>query len=306
MIPLTLLTVMLALLTLAGYLRFVWWFCLIDFFRLQYICLAMILGLISLYMGAYWIALLNLCLVAVNLYSIRHFLPHLPHRPKQDSDKSVFIVNACKDNDEPSMLLQSIEKANPQILLIVEMTEKLERNLQRILVHYPYRLQTPVRDGFSICLLSKQSLNNTSISYHGPSETPLLQANTTINGHNVKVFSAHPKPALSRAWYKERRIYFREIAHYIKASQQNTPVLVMGDFNSVPWEGHFAGFMRVNGLRSALENQGYKVTWPTWMPIMGIPMDHILISHDVIFDKIQICPHVGSDHYPLSINLYRQ
>lgn len=292
--------------TIAGYFRFIWWFSIIDFFRLQYASMAIFLAILSFIFGSTELLFINIILAMINLYRIRHFLPHLPHKPEQDNDKSIYIVNACKDNENPEKLLRSIEKAQPQILLILEMTDALEHALHHLLNNFHYRLQTPVRDGFSICLFSKTHLTDTNITYHGPQNTPLLHAKTNIKGQVIQLYSAHPKPALSKAWYCERRAYFREISSIINEGQKNKPVIVMGDFNSVPWEEHFSGFLEKNGLKSALEDQGYKVTWPVWFPIMGVPMDHILVTNTVRYQKLQICKPVGSDHFPLSVNIIGQ
>jgi endonuclease/exonuclease/phosphatase (EEP) superfamily protein YafD len=299
---LALLTSAIAFLTIFGYLKWLWWFTLLDFFRLQYAFLAFILLVFSLYFGNYIVAAANVILICVNIYRIRHFFPHLPHKPVQDAHKTIFSVNAYKENSDPEDLGEILDKTDPQILLVMEMTENLEKKLAHRFARFAYRLQTPVRDGFSICLLCKTPLENTKITYHGPTDTPLLHAQADINGKTYQIYSAHPKPALNKKWSKDRRAYFGEIEDII-GSENHHPVIVMGDFNSVPWESHFVEFLKRSKLKSTIKDQGYKVTWPVYFPLMGIPMDHILISQEEEFSNAQVGPYVGSDHYPLSINL---
>lgn len=216
-------------------------------------------------------------------------------------NKKIFSINAYKDNRSPKELETIIQAANPDILLIMEMTEDLHKALAGTLQNYRYVLASNVRDGFKICLFSKHPLSDEKVSYHGPDDTPLLHASTQINGKTFRLFSAHPKPALNAQWYKDRHTYFQEIEQII--SNENTPVIVMGDFNSVPWEGHFSRFLENTNLKSTVEGCGYKVTWPVFFPILGIPMDHILISKGVEYFDLSVGPYVGSDHYPIGINI---
>ena len=78
---------------------------------------------------------------------------------------------------------------------------------------------------------------------------------------------------------------------------------MMGDFNTVPWEPWFLDFLSHTQLKSTLKDHGYKMTWPTHFLPMGIPMDHILVSKGVKYKNLKIGPHVGSDHYPISIDI---
>jgi endonuclease/exonuclease/phosphatase (EEP) superfamily protein YafD len=183
----------------------------------------------------------------------------------------------------------------------MEVTDHLELTLKEIFARYPYRMEVPVRDGFRICLLSRHTLHNETITHYGATNTPLLNATIEIDGKPYSIYSAHPKPALSREWNEERHIYFKEVEKVIGADENAK--IMMGDFNSVPWEPHFQRFLQNSGLRSTLKKHGYKVTWPVYCIPMGIPMDHILVSNDVICDSLKIGPSCGSDHYPVSMNL---
>lgn len=301
---LIIITFAIALLTLVGFSKLIWWFTILDFFRLQYAVLAFITGMICIYYSSYGLLALNTLITIINIYRIRHFLPRLPHLPKQDANKTLFSINAYKENENLDKLEKVLQKTDPEIVLVMEITEHHEKRLVQIVSQYPYRLQTPVRDGFSICLLSKTLLEDTEITYHGPTETPLLQAKVQINGKRYQIYSAHPKPALNKKWHVDRLSYFADIQQEMaKNKDEGCPIVVMGDFNSVPWEKHFTEFLDTVGLKSTIKDQGYKVTWPVYLPLMGIPMDHILISKNTPYSNVQVGPTVGSDHYPLSLNL---
>lgn len=291
---------LLFILTCAGFLKWAWWFTILDFFRLQYACAAILVFILSLW----FFNPLALCLCGVitfiNLYRVRHFLPRFSSG-KIYQNKDILSINAHKENIALDKLKSLIEGADAHIVLIMEMTDEIETALGSTLNHYPYRLEHPVRDGFRICLLSKAEMTEPNISFHGPGDTPLLQADITVKGKAYHVFSAHPKPALNKAWHQERETYFAEIKPIIASS--TLPVIVLGDFNSVPWETHFTAFLEDTNLRSTVEDTGYKMTWPVYFPLLGVPMDHILLTKGIGFSDLHFGPYAGSDHFPITINL---
>jgi len=286
--------------TIAGFFRGVWWFSLLDFFRLQYAILAFFMILLGLSLGHFVAALLCFGIVALNFYRMRKFIPKIS-KSHSSHEKTIVSVNAHEKNGSPEKLEALIIEANPHVLLVMEMTDDIEEALKEALSHYEYKLSNPVRDGFRIVLYSKTPLIHDQVTFYGPDDTPLLQAQTEINGCLYQIYSAHPKPALNKKWYRERHDYFSEIEKVI--TQEGLPTLVMGDFNSVPWETHFLQFLSNTGLKSSLSGHGYKITWPVYVPILGVPMDHILLSKDIEYSGLRVGPYVGSDHHPISLSL---
>ncbi len=297
---LTIISIIFTLLTLIGFSRKIWWFTIFDFFRLQYVAIQLILFIIALVTINIPSLLLNSISIALNLYRIKNFLPKYVKK-STTTKRDILCINVFKDNEKFDRLRKVLRHYDPEVLLIMEVTDKLEDNLEKLIGDYKYRLQTPVRDGFSICLLSKHKMENPDISFHGPGKTPLLHAEINLDNTLYHIFSAHPKPALNKNWYHERHVYFHEIVDIIQHTK--LPSIVLGDFNSVPWERHFVDFCHKTGLKSTAEGYGYKITWPTYFLPLGIPMDHILLPIGESYKDLTIGPNAGSDHYPIAINL---
>lgn len=293
-------TIILAFLTIAGFLRFFWWFSAIDYFRLQYASMALIVALWAVFNDAYLISLINTGLCAANIYRIKGFLPEFTPTASY-KDKTILSVNAYKKNFNPEKFHDFIFEANPDVMLIMEMTDELHKEINDKLTDYPHKLTSPVRDGFNICLYSKNPLEDQHVNNYGDTNTPLLSAKCRIKNKEFQIFSAHPKPALNKKWFSERQKYFDKIQEEIKKS--NLPVLMLGDFNSVPWENHFTDFLKNTSLKSVIQGNGYKITWPSLFPLAGVPMDHILISEEIAYKNLSIKPYIGSDHFPIAIDL---
>ena len=243
---------------------------------------------------------INGVLLVINLYRMKDFYP----KPWINNDldkKTLFSVNAHDKNNNLEKLKAAIQTADPEIMLIMEVIDEIHTELSDVFARYPYTLETPVRDGFRIFLLSKHKMNDENISYHGQSNSPFLQAKFNIDNHEFTVYSGHPKPSFNKKWNEDRYTYFKEIEKII--ARNTGSKIIMGDFNTVPWDSRFVKFLKTINMRSTLINHGYKVTWPSYFLPMGIPMDHILISNDLNYKDLTVGPDVGSDHYPISINL---
>jgi len=107
----------------------------------------------------------------------------------------------------------------------------------------------------------------------------------------TRVVITHPLIPISQSW-TEARNSLLEFAGNTAADADN--FILMGDFNTTPWS---ATFRKLPGKRAG--DPRFSATWPTFFPLMGIPIDHIMASEDLELVEFKILDSVGSDHYPL-------
>jgi endonuclease/exonuclease/phosphatase (EEP) superfamily protein YafD len=106
---------------------------------------------------------------------------------------------------------------------------------------------------------------------------------------------------MSRAWLKARNQHFEAIADHLR--RMPAPKILVGDLNSTVWSPYFAETIGRTGMVDAREGFGLLPTWPTWLPVMKIPIDQCFVSPDVEIVNLKAGPHIGSDHLPLIIDL---
>ncbi len=78
--------------------------------------------------------------------------------------------------------------------------------------------------------------------------------------------------------------------------------MVLGDFNTTPWNYYFQKFLKESGLRDSSQGFGPQPTWPNFSRLLSIPIDHCLHSAEIVIVGRQIGPDVGSDHYPVIVD----
>jgi endonuclease/exonuclease/phosphatase (EEP) superfamily protein YafD len=111
----------------------------------------------------------------------------------------------------------------------------------------------------------------------------------------------HPSNAIGKAYVEERNRQLAAIADYV-AKVKNP--LVVGDLNVTMWSPYYKPLTTKAELRNARAGFGVLPTWPTFSPLLSIPIDHCLVSRDIKVLNIRTGREVGSDHLPLITDLW--
>jgi endonuclease/exonuclease/phosphatase (EEP) superfamily protein YafD len=81
------------------------------------------------------------------------------------------------------------------------------------------------------------------------------------------------------------------------------PLVVAGDFNLTPFSPYFSDWLASTRLRDSRAEAGYSASWPTFLPLIGIPIDHCFVTDDFAVVDLRRLPAFGSDHYPVLAHL---
>jgi len=63
----------------------------------------------------------------------------------------------------------------------------------------------------------------------------------------------------------------------------------------------FSEFVDDSGLRDSSRGFGVQPSWPAMMPLFYTPIDHCLVSENVVIHGRQTGPDLGSDHLPVVV-----
>jgi len=123
------------------------------------------------------------------------------------------------------------------------------------------------------------------------------------NQHFVELHVMHPAPP---APGENDESIERDVELLIAAKQvavKKHPVIVAGDFNDVAWSATTRQFQEISGLKNPCTGRGLYNTFNARHWFIRWPLDHVFVSSHFKLVALQRLPDIGSDHFPLLIEL---
>jgi endonuclease/exonuclease/phosphatase (EEP) superfamily protein YafD len=285
---------------LAGFLTLgaaYWWpFELVAHFRVQYVALAFVLAIPAFVLRQRIPALILMAAAAVNAWPL---LPYLPSSMAADieSELNVLNINVKSDNARHAEIIDSILAAGPDLVTILELTHELDAALLTIADDYPYRYTLPGVGNFGIGVLSRYPLiDPRSFTLL---DTPGIDSLIELPGRSLRLLAVHLMPPMGSELATERNRQLTELATL--AGEIDEPLLVCGDFNLSPYSPFFSAFTEDARLLDTRLGKGLDFSWPAFMPLLGIPIDHCLVRSPLAAASVTRLEPVGSDHYPVQV-----
>jgi endonuclease/exonuclease/phosphatase (EEP) superfamily protein YafD len=213
----------------------------------------------------------------------------------------VMLLNVQRKNQNTEAALRSIVENDPDLLVLEEVDDHWWAALGALRETYRYHISDCRDDDFGIALLSKLPLTNATIMYLGRAEIPSAAAEVVLPGKLITVVGTHPLPPSSSDGTRHRNEQLVALGNYFR------PVtgakILLGDLNTTPWNHAFRRLLRDSGLIDGSRGFGYKSTWPSFLWPMRIPLDHCLVSADLRVDRFRVGERIGSDHFPVIVDL---
>ncbi|MCP5094916.1 MAG: hypothetical protein GY943_05125 [Chloroflexi bacterium] len=300
---LTLITAVLCLLTVTGFLgSWYWLFELTSHFRWHLFLILMVLMMPFVWGGKPIQASLTLLFGFVNL------LPVLPlFRPRKVHDSNspsyrVLMLNVWYEGDDYCGVKALIEETNPDIVVLVEITAAWESALSDVIAAYPYWDGAAITRKYGVMFLSRIPLAEGGLYRLNDGERPSLIAHLDlgVGERPLILIGMHPAAPVRSERARIRNEQLEKVSQFIET--QSSAVLLVGDLNMTPWSPHFNTFLRKSGLGNGRNGFGIQPSWPARLGIFGIPIDHALVSPDITIHQFKVGSRVGSDHLPIIVD----
>ncbi|MET0657028.1 MAG: endonuclease/exonuclease/phosphatase family protein [Steroidobacteraceae bacterium] len=213
----------------------------------------------------------------------------------------VLTLNAWYRNYDTAQVARYLGSSNADVILVQEFDGKRMRELVAALPSYPHAALAASEDRRGAAILSRWPIE---------SSQPLQLANTRrhaqwalVRWHSmpVQVVAVHLPWPLGPRVSQRRNQELHALSQWMRRAEG--PVVVGGDFNLSPWSPHFHAALELANARDAIASRPGMSTWPTQFPPLGIQIDHCLISREWQVMRIGRGPRVGSDHYPVLVEL---
>ncbi|MBS1196855.1 MAG: hypothetical protein H6R18_640 [Proteobacteria bacterium] len=222
--------------------------------------------------------------------------PLAPAASQADKAFLVASANVHFGNQDPAPLIQWLAKTQPDIVVLIEISPEYAAALKK-LPGYPHRHLAPQPDPFGIALLSRHPLRQIA-ALRNADGIPRIEAEIDWQGKSINIIGYHPMPPITPQHHATRNQELQSFA--IRASQSKQPMIVAGDLNASPWSSAFHSLDKLGLWRAS----GLRPTWPAiGQGIIGIPIDHALVSAHWSVLESGLGPNLGSDHRPLLVKI---
>jgi endonuclease/exonuclease/phosphatase (EEP) superfamily protein YafD len=210
----------------------------------------------------------------------------------------ILSLNVHTTSSHHGQVAQLIAALDPDVVALTEVDHRWLDALAPALAGYAGRVEHPRSDNFGIALYHRIPLARAEVVEPGGG-LPTIVAE--LASPAVTVVVTHPIPPISSDNHARHARQLDAIATLVRA--RAGPRVVLGDLNATPWSRAFQRLVRRSGLRDSLEDRRPHHTYPTAAPWLGIPIDHALVSPDIAVVVRRVEREVGSDHWPLYLEL---
>jgi len=278
-----------------------WWlFELTSHFRAQYVAVQAIL-LMLLVLRARWVW----CLVLLPVM-VLNVIPLAPYWPRPTSNNALpgapltlMSANLNHENTDYLAFLDLLQAEPPDIVLLVEFNSGWSEATRRLHGIYPHRIEIPREDAFGVALYSRQPFLDQRLLRL--QTTDAIDVRVDLSGQSVRVLGVHLRSPVNAERAAERNQQLSQLTAI--ARHEPGPLLVLGDFNISPYSPLFASTLGTSGLHDSGLTRGWNFSWPTYLPILGVPIDLLLLSGHLVALDHRHGPAFGSDHYPVIATL---
>lgn len=279
--------------------RWSWFLDVLANFRVQYAAVLVVMAILLFL--AHWprsgaIALLG---AAINGAVILPLFLGEGGTASPEHPLRVMSFNIYSPNDRFGEVVAYIRETDPDIVFLHEASRPWEMAMEGAGLPYQITRSRSQDLIFGTLVLSRPA-------------DPVLSYGFTIGGaravevvhDGIAVLGIHPLAPTTAERSALRNAQIDFAAEWSR--QQEGPHLVTGDFNSTPWSYPFRRLLAETELVNSQDGFGIQATFPADNNFMlRIPIDHLLHSPDLEVADRRTGPRLGSDHFPLIVELWR-
>ena len=285
-----------------------WWVRVLDFPRLQFLLLAVIVLMLASLFGEgqtrLIVSAVSLACLAYHAYWIYPYSPlaktEVEPAPSgsQQSSISLLTANVLMTNRSATGMIDIVRRERPDVLLTLESDIWWEQQLSELEEYYPHTVKCPLDNLYGMHVYSRLPLHGSKIEYLIEDEIPSIHTEIELsNGKKVRAHFVHPYPPVPE--YSDSSIERdAELVVIAKSLQDCTePTLVAGDLNDVAWSETTKLFRKISGLLDPRVGRGMYNTFNAKHWLLRWPLDHLFHSGHFALKDIRRLEKFGSDHF---------
>lgn len=215
----------------------------------------------------------------------------------------VMSVNVLAENEDYSQVLEMIRKQQPDMVFFMEVNYTWDEQLQSLADILPHNKRAARPDTSGVALYSKRPLEDAAVIEYDD-HVPSIVARIIVGSRPLTIIGTHPMPPILPRYQQRRNTQFDAIADQVRRTEGAS--MVLGDFNLTSDTPTFRRLLKRSGLRDSRQGFGIQPSWHAGLPPLMIPIDHCLVSEEILVHDRRTGPRVGSDHLPVTIDVSLQ
>ena len=253
------------------------------------VLLCLVAAMVAAWRRKWWV--LQSALLACGMLAVQVRIPVAGTDGARTQGLRVLHMNVLQPNTAFNAVIERAMESEADLISFQEVGPEWACALREGLAErYPYTHVEERTNCYGIALFSKRPFNRVRTIVIR--SAPFIEAIVNVQDEPVRVLTVHATSPISYGHFKRRNEQLRTLAAYL--GRTDTTTIVVGDLNTVPWDGSFIRFCARAGLHSTTPSM--QRTWPSWGPLALIPLDHVLVSPDVRPAALRTVNIPGSDH----------
>ena len=217
----------------------------------------------------------------------------------------LLITNVRMENRDPGPLLKVIRESAPDVVLALETNARWAEALRPLHNEFPQVFEHPQENFYGLVLLSRLPLIDPKIRFLVQDDVPSVHTGVELpSGDCVFLHGLHPRPPEP---VRDQNSTPRDAELVVlgKSIRETgpRPTVVAGDLNDVAWSATSELFLRLSGLLDPRMGRGFYNSYHADHLFLRYPLDHVFHSNHFRLIDLQRLPHVGSDHFPMLVEL---
>jgi endonuclease/exonuclease/phosphatase (EEP) superfamily protein YafD len=235
------------------------------------------------------------------------YLPIAPHEvewnlsTRRDSRLKILSANVLQENNSAERLLKLIEHHAPDVVVLCEVNQAWLERLRPVELQFDFQLVHPQENKYGIALYSNLEVATATVRRLVRDDIPSIDATIRLeSGQVVRLFAVHPNPPRPGEDTTKRD---GELILVGREVREDPTAIVLGDLNDVGWSRTTNLFQEVSGLLDPRKGRGFFSTFDATSMFWRYPLDYLFHSDDFRVVRLQVLTDIGSDHFPLFVEL---
>lgn len=219
----------------------------------------------------------------------------------------IVMSNVQQENDQKDRWKEVILDADADVVIAAEIDRSWRDAFDQIKDAYPHQVIRAQENWYGMAMLSRLPIIHHKIRFLVQDDIPSIDAMVELpSREKVRVIGVHPRPP-EPLRDNDSAARDGELALWGKAlSDERGPIVIGGDLNDVAWSRTTRLFLRLSHLLDPRRGRGFFNSFHADHIWMRFPLDHVFHSTHFLLRNLRRLAHVGSDHFPILIDLQLQ